>query len=377
MLATALAASLPFVFPAPALSAPHDPPGQRPSSTLSFSSSSDLFVVTSSDITSSDHFGRSLDVDGSIALVGSRYAAHSGVILSGAAYVFEQHGLNWVETHKLIPPDPADQDLFGHDVAVSGDTLLISARNDDLGAVVDAGSAYVFVKDGADWTLQAHLMAPDADAFDAFGISVDIDGDRAVVGAALNDEFGQEDVGAAYVFSREAGVWTFEAKLMASDGADGDTFGRGVAVWGETIAVGAPRHDSLGLERAGAVYVFDRLDGAWSESAKLVAPDAMPGDDLGDALVLEGDTLLVGASLDDHQGQLDVGSVGVFVRADGTWMPQAKLLASDGIAGDQFGHYMALDGDRAAVGASQARVGLVEQAGSAYQFERVGGQWTE
>lgn len=355
----------------------HDPPGDAPSDYLSFSSSSDLFVVVSSDIASNDHLGRSLAIDGPFAVSGSRYAEHSGAVLTGAAYVFESQGLNWVERQKLIGPDPQDQDLFGHDVAISGDTLLVSARNDDVGGVIDAGSVYVFVREGAEWVLETQLIAPDAEDFDAFGVSVTVEGDRAVVGATFDDDFGQTDMGSVYVFLREGGQWALEAKLTPSDGDAGDDFGRDIALQGDHLVVGAPRHDGSAAGQTGAAYVFERVEGQWVETAKLITPDALSGDLIGKSVAIDGNTILLGVALDDQQGVIDRGSVAVYVLSEGVWSPEAKLLASDARAGDEFGHDIDLDGDRAAIGANQADLGAVENAGSVYLFERAGSSWSE
>ncbi|HKX46958.1 MAG TPA: FG-GAP repeat protein, partial [Planctomycetota bacterium] len=344
---------------------------------VAFAAQGDPLVFTASDAANIDHFGRTLSVSGETLVVGSRYATHGGLSIAGAAYVFEQHGLNWIERAKLVAPDADVQDLFGHAVAVSGDTALISARNDDHGGVVDAGSAYVFVRGAEGWDLQAKLTAPDAGEFDAFGISVGLSGDVAVIGAALDDTGFGVDAGSAYVFAREGTTWSLQAKLTASDALAQDLFGSAVAVSGDTVLVGSPRDDHAGGFDAGALYVFERVGAAWSQNAKLVAVDAQPGDQLGGAIATSGATLAVGARFDDHSGAVDAGSVYVFVHDGSAWSLQARLVDADAGAGDGFGSSVAVEGERIVAGAPQDDLSGVQNAGSAVLFERSGAIWTE
>jgi len=117
------------------------------------------------------------------------------------------------ELAKLLASDAAAGDRFGISVAVSGDTAVIGAYNDDHAGGTNAGSAYVFVRSGGVWTQQAKLTASDAAEYDHFGISVSVSGDTAVIGADYDDHAGGTNAGSAYVFVRSGGVWTEQAKL--------------------------------------------------------------------------------------------------------------------------------------------------------------------
>ena len=211
-----------------------------------------------------------------------------------------------------------------------------------------SGAAYVFTRDGAGvWTQQAKLLASDGAAGDAFDFSVAVAGDTAVIAAVGADAQGA-DSGAAYVFTRDgAGVWTQQAKLLASDGNISDRFGSSVAVAGDTAVIGASRDDDNGADK-GAAYVFTR-DGAgvWTQQAKLLASDGNMSDRFGSSVAVAGDTAVIGASRDDDNGA-DKGAAYVFTRdGAGVWTQQAKLLASDGAAGDFFGSSVAVAGDTA------------------------------
>ncbi len=280
------------------------------------------------------------------------------------------------EVQELFASDAQSGDQFGYPLAIEGGRLVTGARmDDDLGE--GAGSAYVFERnEEGEWLETAKLTASDGDIEDRFGW-VALSGDTIVVGAEFEDEGGLQ-AGAAYVFELdEGGEWVETAKLMASDGRDGDTFGE-AAVRGDTVIVGADEHDTPTGESTGAVWVFERTEsGSWVETAKLTASDAAPVDRFGSAVAIDRETIVVGARSADPLGASS-GAAYVFERGeDGSWAETAKLLASDGASGDTFGGLLAIDGDTIAVGA----VGRDDQglsSGAAYVFERGGnGIWVE
>ena len=265
------------------------------------------------------------------------------------------------EIAKLLASDGAANDRFGFPVAVSGNTAVVGAFGDD-GQI---GSAYVFVRSGGIWTQQAKLLASDGALGDQFGAAVAVDGDIAVVGARRADDQGDSS-GSAYVFVRSGGSWSQQGKLLASDGAAVDQFGNTVAVSGTTAVVGAQRDDDNGID-SGSAYVFVRSGVIWSQQAKLLADDGAIEDTFASSVDVDGDIAVVGAPNRDDNGSLS-GSAYMFVRSGVIWSQQAKLLASDGAAVDQFGLAVAVDGDIAVVGAG----GDDDQgssSGSAYLFD--------
>lgn len=199
--------------------------------------------LTASDGAAFDLFGNAVATSGDTALVG---ALHSDAISgdSGSAYVFVRSGNTWNQQVKLTPGDGAINDNFGRSLAISGDTAVIGAYNDDDNGT-NSGSAYVFVRNGTTWSQQAKLTASDGAAGDRFGVSVAVSGDTAVVGSANDDDDGTNS-GSAYVFVRSGTTWSQQAKLSASDGAPGDWLGYSVAISGETALVGAFQDDDSG-----------------------------------------------------------------------------------------------------------------------------------
>ena len=328
-----------------------------------------------SDATAGDEFGISVAVDGDTAVdrgVPRRPITDDGDTIgrsnAGSAYVFtkELSGV-WSWSAKLTASDAAENDEFGISVAVDGDTIVVGAHQNDS----NKGAAYVFTWNSSNskWEQKAKLTASDAAANDEFGIFVAVHGETVVVGAHQNDADDQDtNEGAAYVFTKTGGAWTSTttaAKLTASDGEANDEFGVSVAVDEDTVAVGAHLHDldvdGASMLDAGAVYVFTKPAAGWTsstESAKLTATDGAAGDEFGISVAIDGDTVVTGAYRDDSMATdsddgLDSGSVYVFDRdpESGKWSQTAKLTASNGDGGDRFGNSVAVDGDTAVVGA--------------------------
>jgi hypothetical protein len=224
----------------------------------------------------------------------------------------------------------------------------------------------VFTRSGSTWSQQAKLAASDGAAGDVFGISVAISGDTVVIGADLADEKGSNS-GAAYVFSRSGNTWSQQVKLTADDGAAGDLFGIRVTLSGDTAVIGAARDDDKGDE-SGAAYVFLRSGIEWVQQAKLSATDGAANDRFGTRVAIYGDTAVIGAILGDAMSD-NSGSAYVFTRSGSTWSQQAKLAASDGAADDVFGWSVALYGDTVMIGAPTSIIALPGGTGSAYVFE--------
>ena len=210
------------------------------------------------------------------------------------------------------------------------------------------------------WTQAAKALASDGQASDEFGMSVDIDGDYAIVGAIGDDDKGT-DAGAAYVFVRSGTTWTEQAKLTANDGAAGDYFGMSVSIDGDYALIGAYWEDQRGTN-AGAAYVFVRSGTSWSQQAKITASDGAAYDDFGWSVSIDGDYAVVGSYINSS------GSAYIFVRSGTSWTQQAKLLASDGAAYDYFGYSVFISGGTALVGAYKDDNTKGTDAGSAYFF---------
>ena len=302
--------------------------------------------------------GQTASVDGNFLVVGST---------STQTCVFERCGDTWCKVGELIRDDydPGEQIYFGYTGALSGSVPVIGAPNDDDNGYL-SGSAYVFERDGnGNWSQAAKLLADDGEPYEHFGTRVAVDGNLAVVSAP--QDYGWQS-GAAYVFERDqAGPWRQVAKLVPDDGHWSHGFGYGLAVSGDVVLGGAS--DAEGNEPySGAVYVFEPdPDGAWEQTAKLIADDGGISDAFGVAVAMDGDVALIGNRGDDDDGE-NSGSAYVFVRdSDGTWSQAAKLHAEDASARDWFGTSVGICGTIAVIGASTAD-DHGEDSGSAYVF---------
>ena len=315
-----------------------------------------------------DNFGNWVTFNGDTALIGAPNDDDNGAD-SGAAYVFTRTGTTWTQQQKLLASDGQAGDIFGSSVSLSGDTALIGARWDDDNGN-KAGSAYVFTRTGTTWTQQTKLLPSDAAAEDRFGGSVSLDGDTAIISAWYDNDNGNGS-GSAYVFTRTGTTWTQQQKLLASDGQAGDDFGD-VSLSDNTALIGSALDDDNGVD-SGSAYVFIRTGTTWTQQAKLLASDGAANDQFSRwAVSLDGDTALIGALGDDSNR----GSAYVFTRTGTTWTQQAKLLASDGTAEDLFGNSISLSGDTALIGAwNDDDMGT--NSGSAYIFTRTSTNWTQ
>jgi len=258
---------------------------------------------------------------------------------------------------RIAPADIVANDEFGAAVSASGDTLVATAPGPEPGA------AYVFVRDGSGWSQQARLTPTGGSAGERFGISVSLSGDRLAVGADRADS----GRGAVYVFVRSGTAWTQEARLTAADSALRDALGSSVALDADSLLAGAPikRNGTVGSYANGAAYIFTRGAGGWTQQAKLTPSSSTNGDVFGYAVALDGDRAVVGAPY----ASLAQGYAYVFTRVGSAWSQQAQLAASGGAAGDEFGWSVALGDNTVLVGAPFTGQLAEAACGGSYIFD--------
>jgi hypothetical protein len=338
---------------------------------------SDAFVasakLTASDAATNDNFGSSTAISGDIAVVGSYEDDTAGGISAGSAYVYIRSGGVWTQHQKLTASDGAANDNFGSSVAISGDTLVIGAERSDTAA----GSAYVFTRSGNVWTEQQKLTAPGRAGFDLFGHSVAISGDTIVIGAFGDNTPLGSDTGSAYVYTRSGSTWTLQQFLTAADGADGDNLGYSVGIVGDTVVAGAYQDDTPAGTDAGSAYIFTRSGTVWTQQQKLTASDGAEVDAFGISVAISGNTVVVGAFFDDTPRGESAGSAYVYTRSGTVWSEQQHLTASDGASIDVFGYSVAISGNTIVVGAVAGDTASGTNTGSAYVYTRSGSVWTE
>ncbi|CAL6432420.1 unnamed protein product [Bathycoccus prasinos] len=227
----------------------------------------------------------------------------------------------------------------------------------------------------------ATIYASDAVAGDSFGKGVSLYGDTALIGAWKDDDQGGGS-GSVYVFTRSGGTWNEETKIYPLDPSASTYFGTSVSLYVDTALIGRSYDNAKGT-RAGAVYVFTKVSStSWTQETKLYASDAATYDHFGTSVSLHKDTALIGALSDDDKGT-NAGSVYVFSRTTTTWTQQTKLYASNPSTSSwgNFGVSVSLHGDTAMVGSYEDDAEL--NAGAVYVFARsfasdgVTVSWTE
>lgn len=308
-----------------------------------------------------EYFGNAVAVDGEVIVVSARG--------TGSAHVFERVAGAWVKTAQLTASDGSSGAGIGSDIALDQDVIVVGAAGDDH-AGASSGSAYVFERSGGTWSETAKLTASDPAPHDLFGASVSVSDGIALIGAYSKDERAL-DSGVAYVFESVAGSWSQTAKLAPSDGARLNNFGYSVAVRGSIALVGAHYDDDAG-STAGSVYVYEATGAGWSQTAKLVASNPTPGAQFGDDVALYDDVAVISAPHEDlvpgPSGYLFAGAVYLFERDGGTWTQSARRTAPDADLYDEFGKAVDVSQDAFMAGAPLDDDNG-SRSGSAYVFE--------
>jgi hypothetical protein len=314
-------------------------------------------VTSFGGIAGGGYFGTSVSSDGQSLLIGAGGHDVNGPY-SGAANVYvKDHQGQWLIQQKLLSNDGSDGDHFGDSVAIDGNTAIVAATS--------TLSAYIFERDVQDNWIQKAKFTADIPTWPNAGVSVAVQGDIALLGAA-GPAGGSTFGGRAYVFKRSAqGIWSQEATLISSGSTNNDTFGFSVAVNGSLAVVGAPREALVG-----AAYIFTRkTQGSWSESARLLSDDGLSFTDFGQTVSTDGTTVVVGAP--------DSASGSVFVfseQQERGWSKTQQLFPSDGSQTNDFGYSVSLNGDQILVGAK----GDMFSTGAAYVFNKnIQGEWSE
>jgi hypothetical protein len=249
--------------------------------------------LTGSENSFNDNFGISVAIKGDRIVCGAFGNSDFNQSEVGSAYVFRRIEGLWLQEQELTASDGQSLARFGLSVAMNDDTIVVGADGDsELGFF--SGAVYVFTLDGSNWIQQQKLHAQDARAGASFGFHLAMSGDTVVVGAP-QDQVGTHTLGAAYVFTRRSQGWLQDRKLVAKDSDVFDGFGLRVAVSEDTIAVGSVFDHEAALF-GGAAYVYKRNgQSGWSLHEKLFASDAARDDAFGIAVAVSQNTVLVGA----------------------------------------------------------------------------------
>jgi hypothetical protein len=316
-----------------------------------------------SDSENSAQFGISVAIYGDTIIVGAPLK-DAPIYDSGKAYIFTKVNGIWTQ-EDLVPSDPDDSAYFGNSVAIYGNTAIVGAPLKNA-PDIDTGKVYIFNKVNGIW-VEEQLVPSDPEDSAQFGNSVAIYSNTAIVGAIYKDAAGYNS-GKVYIFSKVNGIWTQEAGLVPSDPESNAQFGNSVAIYGDTVIVGAPLKDAPGYN-SGKVYIFSKVNGIWVEE-QLVPSDPESNAQFGNSVAIYGNTIIVGASAHDTP-IYDSGKVYIFNKVNGIWVEE-QLVPSDPDDSAYFGNSVAIYGNTAIVGAIYKGV-----SGKTYIFSKVNGIWTQ
>jgi len=293
-------------------------------------------------------------------IVGAWTADLPSKVDAGAAYIFRRDPSTaiWVFEAKLTASDSATNSQFGRSVAIEGTLAVVGAWKHSA----DRGALYTYRLEAGNWVQESKLLAGDGAIGDGLGVSVAIDGDRVIGGAWADDTGATGNHGSAYVFRRNApGSWTQEAKLVAATPTASEEFGRGVAIDGATAVVGTW---PFWIDGAGAAYVFVRSGTVWTPQATLLPPSPSPSDYFGFSVGISGDVAIIGAWADDVNGITNQGTAHAYLRNGTAWAHWTELTRPTPQASAYFGFSVAIDGAIAAIGSRLDDIDGVVNAGS-------------
>lgn len=255
---------------------------------------------------------------------------------------------------------------FGRSVAIQGDTALIGAP----GQLNDSGQACVFIRSDQNWNLDSCLTitSGDSSSISQFGRSVSLSNQYAVVSAIRNDS---GKLGVAFIFKRENGQWTQVSELRDFDVVANLQFATSVSITDEHVILGAQ-----GTAHDGAVHIYKNTDQGWAFDVTLTADSDIKSKRFGSVVSLYDNYLIIG---DYEHGRAKEGSVTIYFCDDGTWVKQAKFSGGNLTKSGHYGHSVSVNNEFAVVGAdieNDAHNKKIKKSGAVYVYQRSLNQWS-
>ena len=323
----------------------------------------------------STNWGHSVDVSGTVLIAG--YTSYGGN--GGGVFILVQKGKDKWDLLEHFKTPNGDRDWYRHAVAIDGDIAVVSAyehggKKPVAGGPLGEGPGRVYVyrrQGGKGFGEMQKLKGEGIQNNDRFGYSVDISGNTLIAGTPFHDE----EKGAVYVYQRDGDQWKQQAKLVADDASVKNRFGWDCAVHENTIVVGAPLA-AAPARLSGAAYVFKRQGDAWVQVVKITPEDGDGGDSFGVSVDVSKSRIIVGANKDENEAKKrNSGSAYIFQLIGDAVTQEAKLTADEPQEGAGFGLTVALDVNRALVGAPSTDTKRGDDSGAAYAFLKVGPDW--
>lgn len=308
-------------------------------------------------------FGSASALDGDFLAVGAINPPPDGTV-----YLFEQVGSSWSVVGTIV--GPADADLFGRPLSLQGDWLIVGdSSNDNVNT--NAGAAYVYRKTPQGWSLVQKLVDPAGSPTASFSVRMDLRFPLLAISVAGGYGVAQGS-GKVLVYEWNGSAWVLQSTLVPRFGAFGWVFGSAVAIDAslDCIVVGA-ENESISLGAQGAAYVFEKEGSEWVQSTRLCDPNGAAGQQFGQAVAIDGSTMLIGADGDDDVGNA-AGAAWFYERTGNRWRPTQKVYSSIPFPSQRFGSQVGLSGATAVI--SSYGITLLDRV---YHFQRVNGTWLE
>lgn len=285
------------------------------------------------------------------------------IFILGVMPVFAQYS----QEAKMVSENRESRAEYGTSVAILNNYAVVGTSREN----VASGAAYVYHKDtNGDWSFLQSFTAPDPNMGAEYGGGAKLNDDIMVIAAGRADVGGMERVGALYVYQRNGASWEYDTKLIANDYSSEAKMGMNptsLALEGSTIVAGAPGENLW----TGSVYVFEKSGGNWSQIQKIISPNPQPNDIFGIGVSLNGDYMVIGASEEDNTK----GAAHIYMKnSNGQWEHKQRITASDAMVQAYFGTSVSISNTSIAVGA----YGHAGGEGATYIYEADGaGIWVE
>ena len=324
------------------------------------------------DPVSGDRLGAAVAIDGDTAVVGELQLVSGSNNDTGAVHIFTRRPTGWTRDLYLTPEFTYGDSFFGSALAMQGTLLAVGAQAKD-GPFQESGAVLLYQGAGPNWTQIAELQPNVMNHGERrFGTFIQIEGDRMLIGATGYDGVVEES-GAVFVYEKRAGVWTETARLVADDGALNNFFGTAGWLYGDYAFIGSPLANGASF-KSGAIYVFSKTSGVWLQTAKVSPADLVNSAALGGSFSMSGNKLAVGASR--QAGPLVTsGAVYLFDFEAGALVWDQTIFPSDPGSGWLFGRSVALHNDRLIVGSPDAGEVQDGPPGTVEAFRYQQGSW--
>jgi hypothetical protein len=333
--------------------------------------------VVSADGLGGDIFGRSVAISANFAIVGAPGDQNGFFSDQGSAYIFFFNGVSWVQQQKLIASDGAANDEFGFDVSISGNFAIVGAHRDDNGANTDQGSVYIFFYNGATWTQVQKIDHLSGGAGDQFGYSVCLKGNTVMIGAPYDDIGANNAQGSADIYVNNGATWVFQERLTAGDGLTADNFGFDVSFDGNYAFVGAPFDDVTPNADQGSVHQYFFNGANWVFQLKITnTTSPTTGDRFGTSIAVSGTYCLIGEPFSGISDE--VGGAHLYHYAGFGWLYHQRISPPGFTSGNgsaYSGMSVAMSGDYFMLVAPYMSENNLNYEGKLFIYRNILGMW--